>query len=276
MSAYIRIITALRCEAAPLIQRLHLIPDAPRSDTCLIYRNADAGVFLAVGGVGKDNAANAVAELARRDASDGQSAWLNIGIGGHATRQIGDAVVAKRIEDRATMKAWYPVFTHPSSFAAGTVATVEETETQFRDDCVYEMEAAAFVEAALRHAKAELVHCIKIVSDNLERPPLALTRRAVSELIEPHLDSILAACDQLRQAADSIHARALPGQAAEAYFQRWHFTKTQSHQLRRVLQKLHALEMYIPSDDSVFTACQNSRAVLECLHSRLETYWNQV
>ncbi len=276
MSVHICILTALKCEAAPLIQRLNLRRDAAGSDICSIYCSADADVILAVGGVGKANAANAVAELARRTASDAQSVWLNIGIGGHATKPIGDAVIAKRVEDRTTMKVWYPVFVHPSPFVAGTVATVEAVETQFRDDCVYEMESAAFIEAALRHAKAELIHCIKIVSDNLECSPSSLTRSVISGLIEPYLDSIAVTCDRLRQAADSIHARKLHGQAAEAYLQRWHFTQTQVHQLRRVLQKLHALDIPIPSADIEFAADRNSRAVLRCLHSRLEAYWNQV
>ena len=61
--------------------------------------------------------------------------------------------------------------------------TVDRACTDFPTDDVYDMEAAGFYEAAARYASHELVHCLKVISDNRDHPAALLTRERVGELV---------------------------------------------------------------------------------------------
>lgn len=233
--------TALPAEARPLIDRYHL--RAVYSDSPFrLYAGASAR--LVVSGVGKVATAAAVAYAQARFA-DEPAPWLNIGIAGHARAAIGTAFVAHKIVDVATGNTFYPFFGCATSHRSTCVYSVDQpTEDYAQDDAkngAFDMEACAFVATAQRFVPAELAHSFKVVSDNPQSSWRTIKREQVQECIAQHLPNIDALIELLvAQGTLWKEQRAHPPHLKSS-LERWHFTVSQQHRLRRLLQQWHAL-----------------------------------
>ncbi len=227
----LHLVTALQAEAKPLIEHYSLV--RRNADAFPIYDNQD--IALIVSGIGKVAAAAATGYLHAQTGNHSCTAWLNIGITGHSRRAIGDGVLAHKITDQITGRSWYPPLTFGLPCASDDLITVDEPETEYRENGLYDMEAAGFYATACRFTTAELVHCYKIVSDNLATPTEEVSGKTVQALIERRLDTV----DILVQALRALAARLAefqsdPGELAR-FLERWRFTVSEQHQLRRLL-----------------------------------------
>jgi hypothetical protein len=191
-------------------------------------------VALVISGPGRIAAAAAVAAVA---ATVPDAAWLNLGIAGHADHPLGSSFLAHRVREVASGRAWYPplVFAPPCPTAGLT--TVDTPCEDFPDDDLYDMEGAGFYEVAGRCAPHELVHCLKVVSDNREHPARDLDAARVRELIGDNVALIAAVVEQLAMLAEEqrrLHAEP-PG--FEEVLTAAHFSVTRQRQLRRALRR---------------------------------------
>ena len=183
----LRFVVALQAEARPLVERFGM--EALDEGPFPVYRGQDG--WLIVSGHGKAAAAAATAYLHLFSGAALGRAWLNVGLGGHRQRLLGEGVVAHKISDGASGASWYPQLVIDSPRPTAPVLTAERVEEEYSLPWVYESEAAGFFPTACRFSVAELVHCFKVVSDN---PDVTLSRRtssaAVEELIASNLDGI--------------------------------------------------------------------------------------
>jgi hypothetical protein len=183
----LRLVVALQAEARPLVERFGLEPAA--GEPFPIYRNDES--WLIVSGHGKAAAAAATAYLHLLCGAAPGCVWLNVGLGGHSQRTLGEGVVAHKISDGASGASWYPQLVVDSPSPTVPVLTVERVEEEYAPPWVYESEAAGFFPTACRFSVAELVHCYKVVSDN---PDATLSRRmssaAIADLIVRNLEKI--------------------------------------------------------------------------------------
>ena len=154
-----------------------------------IYRG-DEG-WLIVSGQGKASSAAATAYLHLTAGGEMGRVWLNVGLGGHGQRTLGEGVVAHKISDAASGAAWYPQLVIDSPSPTVSLLTLERVEEEYAPPWVYESEAAGFFPTACRFSVAELVHCYKVISDN---PDATLSRRmsgaVVEELIAVNVERI--------------------------------------------------------------------------------------
>ncbi len=181
----IRLIVALPAEARPLIRRFGLARAAGGEFAVWVA----AEVSLVISGVGQAAAASAVARLAA-DGHRAETAWLNVGIGGHRSLPVGEIVLARRVTDTASGRVWRPPQVFEPPCATATVTTVDRPELEYPQETVYEMEAAGFCAAAERFARAELIQVVKVISDNVNASPERLTAARVAELIEDRIETI--------------------------------------------------------------------------------------
>ncbi|MEE9596153.1 MAG: hypothetical protein V3V96_05190 [Acidiferrobacterales bacterium] len=224
-------VIALQAEAKPLIDHFGL--RRRTGDAFPIYDNQD--IALIVSGIGKVAAAAATGYLQAQTGNHSCTAWLNIGIAGHSRRAIGDGVLAHKITDQITGRSWYPPLTFGLPCASDDLITVDEPETEYRENGLYDMEAAGFYATACRFTTAELVHCYKIVSDSLATPTEEVSGKTVQALIERRLDTVDVLVQALRAlAARLAEFRSDPGELAR-FLERWRFTVSEQHQLRRLL-----------------------------------------
>lgn len=187
------IVTALHCEAAPLIEHWGLRRTIHHRAFHL-FRGDAAGlpVELIVSGIGKVRSAVATAVLAASSNAE-TPIIVNVGVAGaQPTRQRGEIVYAHRIVDHASGSAWIPdsVLDHP--FSEGELTTFEhpvttETPAQSSLDLV-DMEGSGFAEAAALYTAPSAWAALKVVSDHFS--PSELSRDGIEALIAPHAASI--------------------------------------------------------------------------------------
>lgn len=230
----LNLIVAHTLEALPLVSMLsmHQTSNAPA-----IYEN-ESGVRLLVCGQGQQCAADAVHRLL--DANDeSDCAWLNIGIAGHQSMDIGSCIVANKIVQRCSGTKLYPVPFH-HELAVSELHTVDQPELNYPDDVAYDMEAAGFFEAASQASTLELVQCVKIVSDNADSSVENISKQFVRELFETNLSAIsnfIKSMEDIYQ----LHQQSLfVPESLKETFNRIHVTATQKVQLLRLSQRVIA------------------------------------
>ena len=197
----IYVVVAMTAEARPLVAHFQL-ERVTELEPLSIFRGAD--LALITSSVGKDAAGVAVDQLAKAFASDKPPVWLNIGVAGHRSLEVGTAVLARSVTDGDTGQVFELTPPDDLHLEIGDVRTVSHVETQFETEALYEMEAAAFCERAAEHTSGPLVQVLKIVSDNRRTGTLCVSARQVQGLVEANFPRI----DRL---VSSLHRRARRG-----------------------------------------------------------------
>lgn len=194
----VHLVTALACEARPLVQRLRLQP-LSRSRGFRVY--GGDGIRLVVTGIGRRAAGGGTAHLQGMAPADGTAVWLNVGIAGHRRRPLGEGVVARKIIDGETGECWYPPLDFAPETTTDTLITRDRPDGEYEEDGLYDMEASGFYAAALRFGRPGRIHCYKVVSDNRESPHTRIGKKQVVELMERNLAAIDTLIRRLRSQA---------------------------------------------------------------------------
>lgn len=230
------LLTALPAEARPLRAAFRL---AARPEAEPFRHFAGDGVELVVAGIGKVAMAAACGWLAGRISEPGL--WLNVGIAGHRERELGSALLASKVIERATGKTFYPPLVFAPPCPTGTLETVDAPELDYPKDHAYDMEASAFLAVAQKVAGAELAQVLKAISDRCREDVATLDRAAVEARIEGLLPEVAA----LRDAAESLLTAAKETSAEPELFAELvagrHFTWSDRGELRRLLRRRAAL-----------------------------------
>jgi hypothetical protein len=200
---------------------------------------------LVVSGPGKVAAAAAVSWLHLTTGSQDNIPWINVGIAGHLRRKVGEALLAGRVINVGSGESWYPPLVFAPPAPVDTVFTVDRPETKFPEDAAYEMEAAGFVPTACRFASAELVHCLKVVSDGPEEMTV-LSAEQITALITAQMgvvDDLAQCCGELSRELRSLEADPPDFVACT---DRFRFSVSDGRELRRQLRRRAALAPEVP------------------------------
>ncbi len=261
------IVTALRAEAAPLIDCYGLEADAPHG-VFPVY--CGEGIRLVVSGVGKLHAAAATGYLHAAGGGHRNEAWLNVGVAGHAHLPLGRVVVAARITDRASERSWYPPQVLELPAAGACLVTVDTPEHAYEDEAVYDMEAAGFYPVASRFSTGELVQSLKVISDNRRNPTATLDARAIGERVADAVAEIDRVIQRLRGLSDELVALARPPARFDEFTGRWHFTVAERHRLRRLLERWAVTFPAASPWPPGLERCRDGAGVLAALEAALE------
>ncbi|MFO7153885.1 MAG: hypothetical protein DIU64_002850 [Caldicoprobacter oshimai] len=197
----IYIVTALPCEASPIVKRY----DLKRDDACRhfpLYRGDD--MFLIVSGVGKMASAIATAYLiaqnVKRDEAGGEEglAIINIGVCGalHQRYPIGTPLLIHKVIDHETGKQYFPDILIEHPFEEGSIETHNDVvrredvlsgRVELQADLV-DMEASGFFQAASRFLAPHQIYVIKVVGDYLD--VVDFDRQRVAQCISGALDAV--------------------------------------------------------------------------------------
>lgn len=255
---------ALPCEAKPLISYFKLKKE--HSITAFtIYRNAN--ITLTVTGLGKSAMAAGVAYTLALFPAQSLPALLNIGIAGHRSYELGSVYAAEKITDQETGRKHYPQWVITPPCPAHTLITVAQAQPGYATDALYEMEASAFYEIATRFSSSELIHCIKIISDNTHNPSTQIKPALVSQWLMDALPLIDKIRQQLTQLASLNQSSDTP-YYAEIIVQ-WHFTSSEKIQLNRLLSKRTILIKDQPLDLTAMLQT-SAKEVLNSLREELD------
>lgn len=264
----LHIICALKCEATPLIDyyRLEKITDKV---TFPCYTDRHGNITLTISHPGKTNAAAATSFTHEYFKCGKNDCWLNIGLAGHQSMEIGQVALAHKIEDSGNGTTWYPqiVFTPPCPTLA--LKTLDKPSVKY-EESMFDMEASGFYSISSRIAFAELAHCLKIISDNCTRPAEKPDKIFFSSLIEQQLRTI----DQLVNLILALSAELEQAYEHSQYFEtcikRWHFTRYEQYVLSGLLNRWRVL---MPDDDPVANTINinNSKEFIALLERKLDS-----
>ncbi len=246
----LNLVVATKVEAESLINALHL---KHASATFPLYTKDTTS--LVITGIGKCRAAATTSWLAARSesvsASTGRNTsacWLNVGIAGHREAPIGSIFCAHKIHDLGSGKVWYPPRIS-SPLPSANLTTVDKPLENYLPDQLHDMEGSGFVETARMYSYAELVQCIKVVSDNTEQPFSNIDAKLASQLIEQNIPFIIKFMDHLQALAANLNT--LDISIVSEFLHRWKFSVSQKVILERLLQRysvLHSPMTTLPAD----------------------------
>jgi hypothetical protein len=235
----LNIVVAHDLEAKPLVKMFGL--QRQTLGGYKLYQSSE-GVSLIVSGMGTDAVKDATFFLGEQQKNDEGRlrAWLNIGIAGHKTAELGSSRLANKITEQASGCSVYP----PQLFKgikSCKVVTVDEPETHYPEEAAYEMEASAFYGAATKFSTGEMVQVLKIISDNSCNPVHALDLSMVPAWISSQEKKIRKLADGLVSFAnDHNRSHEIPASYQEIC-NKYHLTVSQKIQLRSLCQRYKAM-----------------------------------
>ena len=233
---FVHFVVALPAEAKPLIAHYRLKRRTGESAFAVFEQD---GITLTVSGIGKLATAAAVAYTHVAFGKPQPAPWLNVGVAGHACHPLGSAWLAHKVTDAETGRNWYPAIAFKAGCPSAEIRTVSQPETEYAADCLYDMEAAGFFDAASRFSTLELIHSLKAVSDNRDHALCDIDPARASAWVDGLLETVATTEQALRRLASDIRPLAKPE------FPSWatglHFTAQQRLQFERLLQRWRVL-----------------------------------
>jgi nucleoside phosphorylase len=226
------IYAALPCEAKPLVEHFGLKKNTTIQPFA-VYFNQD--ICLTVTGLGKNAMAAGVAYSLALFAPVDHPVLINIGIAGHKRHPLGSLFLIDKITDSDSQKSYYPplVFTPP--YPTANIQTVSRPQLVYDPELLCDMEASAFYETAVRFSTGELIHCLKVISDNEASPAKNIQPKQVSNLIAAHIAAVETILAELSHLAALITAP--EPKLYKELSCRFHFTASEQGQLKNRLSR---------------------------------------
>jgi len=229
-----------------------------------VFFNAD--ICLVVTGCGKNAMAAAIAYSQALFKPMGFPAMLNVGVAGHPLHPLASIFLIAKAIDADSGRNHYPSLVFTPSCPTESLQTAAKPQLDYRLPYLYDMEATAFFETANRFSSSELVHSLKVVSDNKTQPADAINAKQVVELIAANISVINATLAEL--AATRARLPVAEPQEFRQLPQHYRLTASQRQQLEHLLRRLRLLtgERQVTIDPGI----TNGKALLEWLRQLLE------
>ena len=185
------IITALRDEAQPFIDRFKLAKDKNQSDLCVFN---DKNCSLLITGVGVDRVKSTLPVFLERISDLDNVVLFNVGIaGGHPDRtKIGEVYTVNKVTNDETHDKYFLTIPGKNEFNKMFLTTVAKgiTNGHMGYEGLVDMEAAIITATAISYLNIDKIAVIKVVSDHMEIAEWSSLD--VCEIIRSKLDSICA------------------------------------------------------------------------------------
>jgi len=271
------LVTAMTAEAKPLVEAFNL---KPLPQTGLSAWVGD-GVCLVQTGMGQQRAEARIDALL--GVQLGINAFINVGIAG-GKRDLGSVILASSVQDQLSGKIWYPHLPHKNitdkegseqqAVEHCAVVSVPEPCENYRPDCVYDMEAAGVTRAALKHTDLSRIQTVKVISDNPENPLDDFSVKNVMPWMCNTLPTLEALIHWLSTDETILSVENFKDQIntmVNHITDMSHHSVTETHQLRRYLERFLALNGQLPSLQQI-GQIDNSQKLLKRLESELAEY----
>lgn len=236
ISSSLFIYTALECEAKPLLKQFDLKKER-HSHPYSIYKNSNT--ILTVSGVGKIAMAGAVAYTQALFQTTQLPVLVNLGIAGHKSQAIGDILLATKIVDKDSGKRFYPQLIGNNWPKTTKIQTSSTPSTEYSADYMNDMEASAFYETAIKFSSNELIHSIKVISDNEQSSIETVRPKLVTQWINNHLTQIEYLLNHWISLQQSVTRNEL--KEFDTIVSQWHFTVSRQIKLKSLLLRWQAL-----------------------------------
>ncbi|WP_347988435.1 hypothetical protein [Methylomonas sp. AM2-LC] len=237
MSPSVFVFIALSSEAKPLIQRWGLKQHA-ETHPFLIYTDSDR--VLVITGIGSIAMAGAIGyAMAIYPLRSQHCLMLNLGIAGHRDNALGSIYLVDKIINGENNKKFYPQLPKRIGFKTCAVKTMQKPQNNYAEDCLYDMEAAGFYELCSKFSSSELIHSLKIVSDNSESSIDNINASKVEGWISLHVQAIDELISLIRQRTQQLPT--VNQSLFHLLSTQFHFTVSSAVRLKNLLQRWQLL-----------------------------------
>ncbi len=145
---------------------------------------------LTITGLGKVNSALGVAHTFYKFRSCFNNIWINIGLAGHKKEKIGTLALVDKIFDYETQKSMYPFFIKNYEIKKLSCTCYPKPNFNY-DASMSDMESSGFFFSANKFSTKELIHSLKIISDNeYEKIDFKNTKK-IDRIFERNFDQII-------------------------------------------------------------------------------------
>lgn len=262
-------ICALKCEALPIIEHYSLKHD-PSSSLFSIYLNTDKDISLTLSGPGK-LAANAASlytfMILDCKATD---SWINVGIAGHVSHQPGQLFLSNRVKDSGSLLSWYPQILVKTSIPDESLLTLEQPSIEYCE-MMYDMEASGIFHAACRFSTLELIHSIKVISDNQEHPAKQLDKNEVTGLIASRSDDICNFADCVSSLSQELEPKLDYSSDITKLTGQYHFSQYQKSKLKLIMRRWYILFPGTPPESAIQQHTSDAGLILQQLQQAMDS-----
>lgn len=260
----IHIFCALHCEAITFIEYYKLVKQKS-FNLFPVYQSNDKNISLTISGVGKLNAAAAVCYHHGCFNTKPYDIWLNIGIAGHHELEVGKLCLVNKITDFVSKKNWYPQIIFIPPCACAPLHTLDRPCSDYHN-VLFDMEASGFYQMAMRISSCELIHCIKIVSDNHQSPAYEINKDNTKNIIKSNIKNIEGIINLIKPMSEEMRTILEPPKDYALFIEKWHFTTSQCIQLKKLLRQLKA---NMPELKDKLIYMKNGKDVINYLQKQL-------
>ena len=183
----IHFIVATSSESKLIIKKLKLKKIQPSSGFDFFYND---NFSMTITGLGKINSALGVAHTFFKFKDLSNSIWINIGLAGHEKEKIGTLILADKIYDHETKKSMYPFFIKDYKIKKLNCTCYAKPNFNYNKS-LSDMESSGFFLSANKYSTKELIHSLKIISDNKYDKIDFSNTKSIERLFEKNFDQIM-------------------------------------------------------------------------------------
>lgn len=267
----LNIISALDCEARPLVAHLRLRRRADCHAFALFERD---DLRLLVSGTGKLAAAAATAYAAQLPVNPDNNiqhatTFLNVGLAGHTTAPIGSGLVAHAVVDAGSGRRWYPAQLVKLPCPTTSITTFDTPNYDYSQPGGYDMELSGVLTSALHWTTLERVQAFKVVADNGATPNQGISAKTASMLIEKQMAAIEHMITQMQALQQNTAATDNPVWYKQLN-SRYRLSTYQQLALKKLLIKARHLEDAGRRIENIARTASNGTQLLKMLRSELQ------
>ncbi|MAI60714.1 MAG: hypothetical protein CMM92_06820 [Rickettsiales bacterium] len=183
----IHFIVATSSESKLIIKKLKLKKIQPSSGFDFFYND---NFSMTITGLGKINSALGVAHTFFKFKNLSNNIWINIGLAGHEKEKIGTLILVDKIYDDETKKSMYPFFIKDYKIKKLNCTCYAKPNLNY-DKSLSDMESSGFFLSANKYSTKELIHSLKIISDNKYDKIDFNNTKNIERLFEKNFDQIM-------------------------------------------------------------------------------------
>lgn len=273
MTGQVILVCALMPEAAPIIDALQLREDEKYG--ALRIFGKDTPTPLCISGIGSHASATAVGLARACIAPEARPSFLNVGVCGHQSFEVGKAWLAHQVyAEQRPDHPLYPGFCERPTLPSDTLHTRLGVERSFATPGGYDMEGYGFLQAALSFACAEQCALLKVVSDgpgaHRDNQVFKLQAKKARALIAACMEVIQVQITTLQKRSAQLFEREAEPKALASLLDRARFSQAQRHRLTRLVMQWTARYPDKDIDPELFR--ESAQSGLDDLQEQLSQY----
>lgn len=261
----IHIITATNSEAKFFINYLKL-KKINSIKEFQIYFNEKFS--LTVSGIGKINSAISVCTTYHELGKVKNNCWINIGIAGHSSSIIGELFIINKIIDNTSLKNYYPYSPTINKINQLSCTTYDNVDSKYSSS-LSDMELSGFYQTANKYSYRELIHSLKIVSDNKKNPFELDKKDKIEKLFEDKKKYF----DMFFKKVSNIRYENIPDEKPinleiERLLSKIKTSRTEYEQIKKLLKLLYLKKKNV--ETNIFKISTNPKEILSNLKKTIQ------